>query len=298
MSAKPYYRWFVGDFRAKTAGLSMQEQGCYRALLDECYMRGGAIPADMNELCRITGAITPSERQSLEAVIKRFFTNKNNTLRNKRADKEIAYRDSQSASGQAGAQARWNNKHDGEPHSESHGESSSNKDGEPHGPIVHIPESINQNQDQTHKNPLAGPAGSPAKPQPAPRTRAKGKPTIEAASAETWIAYANAYLERYSIDPVRNAKTNSQLRQLIQRIGQHEAPLVAAWFLTHNRALYVASHHSIGLLLRDAEALRTEWATGQQLTDHQARHTDRTASTRSAFADLLSEIDRAQHGQT
>lgn len=81
----------------------------------------------------------------------------------------------------------------------------------------------------------------------------------------TWEAYRAAYLKRYGEPPVRNASVNSKIKQFVNRIGAEEAPLVAEFYLTHNDRFYVQTMHTAGSLLRDAEKLRTEWATGNKM---------------------------------
>lgn len=89
-------------------------------------------------------------------------------------------------------------------------------------------------------------------------------------SVQIWQAYATAYHTRYSVDPVRNAKVNGQIAHLVSRLGK-EAPAVAAFFVRHNNAIYVRARHPVDLLLRDAEGLRTQWATGRISTGLEAR---------------------------
>ena len=57
------------------------------------------------------------------------------------------------------------------------------------------------------------------------------------------------------------------LASLLRRLPVAEAPEVAAFYVRHNAALYVRAGHAVDLLLRDAEKLRTEWATGRIITD-------------------------------
>ena len=91
----------------------------------------------------------------------------------------------------------------------------------------------------------------------------------------TWSTYAYAYGARYAVQPVRNAKINSQIVQLVKRLGADEAPAVAAFYVRHNNALYVRANHCVDLLLRDCEGLHTQWANGRTVTDTEARQTDR-----------------------
>lgn len=125
-------------------------------------------------------------------------------------------------------------------------------------------------------------------------TRAReAKP--EPVSRETWDAYAQAYLTRYGVEPVRNRKVNSQLANLVQRLGSQEAPAVAQHYVRHNRSLYVSAKHPVDLLLRDAEGLRTEWATGRTVTDTQARQMDRKQNHFDIAQQLKAEA-RANNG--
>lgn len=116
----------------------------------------------------------------------------------------------------------------------------------------------------------------------------------EGVTVPVWNAYAMAYQQRYRVEPVRNAKVNGQLAQLVQRLGVEEAPLVAAFYVGHPGALYVRAKHPVDLLLRDAEGLRTEWATGRHVTDGSARQSDKTATRGTAAAELLEEVRAAK----
>lgn len=106
-----------------------------------------------------------------------------------------------------------------------------------------------------------------------------------------WNSYSDAYYLRYQSEPVRNAKVNGQMAQLVGRLGAQEAPHVAAFFVGHNSQLYVRDMHPVGLLLRDAEKLRTEWATNRQMTATKAQQADKTATNFGAFQGLIEEAE-------
>lgn len=108
-------------------------------------------------------------------------------------------------------------------------------------------------------------------------------------SHETWQAYSDAYEMRYGAKPVRNATVNSQLTNFIKRIGLEESPYVAAFYVNHNNQFYVQKMHTVGLLLADAEKLRTEWATNRQVTSTQARQVDKTQTRGNVFNKLIME---------
>lgn len=161
---------------------------------------------------------------------------------------------------------------------------------------------LNQNLSQNPATTLFGAPPAEAAPAAAkPVKTAKAKtPKEPAPTAETWDAYSSAYAERYNAEPVRNATVNGQLAQLVGRLGADEAPHVAAWYVGHQNRFYVGSGHSVGVLLRDCEKLRTEWATGRQSTATQAIQADKTQANFNAFAPLLAEAQakertHAQH---
>jgi hypothetical protein len=133
----------------------------------------------------------------------------------------------------------------------------------------------------------APPAGD-ASPPVAAVVPIKAKPPKQPAqSAEAWAAYSEAYRLRYQTDPVRNATVNAQMAQVVSRLGASEAPEVARFFLAHRGAFYVKAMHSVGSLLSDCEKLRTEWATGRQMTHTQAMTADKTQTNLNAFGPLI-----------
>jgi len=115
---------------------------------------------------------------------------------------------------------------------------------------------------------------------------------LQAACRETWASYSGAYFEKYQTEPVRNAKVNGQVKQFVQRIGFIESPDVAAYYITHPDGFYVRKMHDFGLLLADAEKLRTEWATGRKVTGTRAKQVERAGS----MFDIVNEIER-ERGQ-
>lgn len=112
----------------------------------------------------------------------------------------------------------------------------------------------------------------------------------------TWKAYGEAYCQRYGTAPIRNAKVNSQVKQLVQRLGT-EAADVAAWFvLSCNESFVVRKVHDLGLLVSGAESYRTQWATGRAMTNTRASQIDQTAANYSA-ADEAKALLRAKRAR-
>lgn len=115
-------------------------------------------------------------------------------------------------------------------------------------------------------------------------------------TAETWDAYRSAYVHRYGVEPVRNATVNAQLGMLVKRVGHDAAPHVAAFYVTVNHSFYVQKSHSVGPMVKDAEALHTQWRRHAPMTVEAARQADRTASNAGAFGALLEEARSREGG--
>ncbi|EPG3317896.1 helix-turn-helix domain-containing protein, partial [Pseudomonas aeruginosa] len=106
------------------------------------------------------------------------------------------------------------------------------------------------------------PSGEPSgEPSPLPtRSGPAAGEALQEACRSVWAAYRAAYEARWSVQPVRNAKVNSQVKQLVAALGA-EAPAVAAFFVGLDDKFLVDSCHEFGLLLAKAGAYRTKWAT-------------------------------------
>ncbi|KSK49060.1 phage replication protein [Pseudomonas aeruginosa] len=114
----------------------------------------------------------------------------------------------------------------------------------------------------------------------------------------TWANYAMAYRTRYTAWPVWNASVAGKLSKLIDRVGQADAPKVAAFYVKciHDARL-IAQHHPLGLLLANAEGYHTMWLTNRPTTGTQARQQENTASNLSAAEQALASqrARRAAH---
>ena len=121
---------------------------------------------------------------------------------------------------------------------------------------------------------------------------------IQTSCKETWKSYSTAYFNRYGTDPVRNAKVSSQIKQFVARIGATESPPVAAHFVASNSQFYVSKGHAVGLLLADAEKLRTEWATGRTMTATRARQMDKTQANGSIVAEAMAILEKMNEQTT
>lgn len=84
-------------------------------------------------------------------------------------------------------------------------------------------------------------------------------------NSEIWEAYRSSYFNRYKVNPVRNAKVNSNISQLASRLGP-EAIEIVRFYLSHNDAFYLKNMHDIGHCLANAESLRTQFLKGRAIT--------------------------------
>ena len=149
-----------------------------------------------------------------------------------------------------------------------------------------IPASPIEDQDLL---PIAGaPAATNVKVLKPKATRQKTDAQI--ANANTWDAYTIAYLERYGVEPVRNAKVNAQIAQLVQRLGADEAPQVAMFYVTINDSFFLRASHEFGLLVARAEGIRTQWITGRQVNAVTARQVENTQANLNAAQEAARNI--------
>lgn len=121
----------------------------------------------------------------------------------------------------------------------------------------------------------------------APPAKVDIEKELQEACKETWKFYTDAFFNRYGTEPVRNSKVNSQVKQFVKRIGYAESPLVAASFVSNNTQYYVSRGHSVDCLLADAEKIRTEWATGNVMTNTRANQIDKSQANKSAVSEAM-----------
>lgn len=122
------------------------------------------------------------------------------------------------------------------------------------------------------------------------------KTPLQEACKATWIAYSNAYFDRYGTEPVRNTKVNSLIKNYVQRIGHQESPHVAAFYVGSNNGYYISRAHSVDCLLADAEKLRTEWVTGSRMTRTRAIQADKMQNNFDVVGEAMKILQGATNG--
>lgn len=236
----------------------MSEHGAFILLLVYCWDQKGPAPLDERQLVGICNARSKDEIEAMGRILQEFFVKMGDGWYNRRMQQEIershAIGIARSIAGAKGYQARAK---------------------------------------QLPSKSIAS-ASKPPPPSYSPPSPKDSKPlraATAAASAETWNAYSVSYLNRYQTEPARNAKVNRHLSDFVKRVGQTEAPMIAAFYVGHDNRRYIESLHDTAFLLRDAEALRTQWATGRKVTSTTANQTDRKAGQRQIFSDLNAEFE-------
>lgn len=138
----------------------------------------------------------------------------------------------------------------------------------------------------------------PAKAEKPPKTEAELAEDARLAAQkevcrQTWAAYCEAYVARYSIEPARNGTTNSQVINLVKRLGK-EAPDVARFFVSCvNESFVVSKCHDLGLLVPGYQSYRTQWMTGNTITQTRARQIDQSQANFSVVGEAMA-IRRAK----
>lgn len=263
-----FYKHHLGDYDGATMHLSWDEDMAYTRLLRVYYRLEKPIPLDPGATFRLVRASTKVQKEAITRVLHEFFTEEADGWHNVRADEEIAAYQAQAATNARIARARTEKRAEHEPHDDSSS----------HRPPNHKPVARTRSQEPSAK-PKNGKDISAG--DPAGRT------------VPVWQAYAEAYQRRYGVEPVRNKQVNGMLARYVDKLPAEEAPDVAAFYVGHNKGLYISARHCVDLLLRDAEGLRTEWATGRKVTDTEARQADQTATRGNQAERLIAE----QHGR-
>lgn len=102
-----YWQRWIGDWKRKTAHLSAEAKGIYGELLDHIYATHGPLPRDQEQIYRVAGANSASEKKTTDQVVREFFIECEGGYTNKRAVEEISRRESYSAAQSERARKRW-----------------------------------------------------------------------------------------------------------------------------------------------------------------------------------------------
>jgi uncharacterized protein YdaU (DUF1376 family) len=277
MAKSPAFQFYAADFLTDTAEMTDQEVGVYIRLLSHQWVNG-SLHSDPN---RLANGVAIGVVSVWDELKHKFPVDEDGRRRNPRLEEtrqqQQAYRDKQAEAGREGAKKRWAK--DSKPNSDPIGDANSN----PNDGIIALQLQSSSSSSTPPTETVA--AKSPTKP------RKKKEP---APSTFVWQSYSDAYYRRYNIEPVRNATVNGQLSNFIKRVPIDEAPHIAAFYVSHNNSFYVNKMHPIGIMLSDAEKLRTEWATNKQMTRQTAQQVDERQSVSNTAIEAQRILDERQ----
>ena len=276
-SKLPSMPFFVSDYLSSTDVLlmSLAERGLYAHLLFRQW-QDGPLEFDTRKLSILCACSRSEFIKQWEGIKSKFITDSDGRIFNLRVEavksEYLRMKEARSKSGsKGGSKTQANAKQTSKQTSKQTDKQTVKKTPSKNQPPV-------QSSPVQSKPYLSSPVQSTGKSKPKEVPASKTKSLSRAASADTWDAYSRAYLHRYSVEPTRNQKVNSQLAQFCKRVPLEEAPDIASFYLSHNNAYYIRTSHSTDALLKDAEKLRTEWQTGHKVTNKRALQDEGTAT--------------------
>ncbi len=282
-----YFKFNIGEYASHTRHLSPIEDIAYRRLLDLAYTTELPLIKDIRQLTRIINL--REYQQEVEDVLKEFFFEVEDGWLNNRVVKEIEKTGEKSESAKNSAAIRWDSERKAKRMQEQcdiDANASKNNANASKSDATNNPITNNQLPNTHYQEPITKKPSSPPNGNEPPNQKNDDETELQFACRQTWAGYTSSYFQRYGTEPVRNATVNTQVKNFVKRIGYAESPFVASWFLEHSDAFYVRAGHAFNLLTKDAEKLRTEWATGRRITQTKAKQIEKTG----ALGDAVSEI--------
>lgn len=114
------------------------------------------------------------------------------------------------------------------------------------------------------------------------------------AGALIFEAYQDAYVQRYGLEPLRNAKTNSICAQIAKQLPLDEARALMHFFVQQNVAFYLQRGHAIQLALADLQALRTNMLQNKAMSAREAFLADKQQAQKNVLDDYLANREKYQ----
>lgn len=102
---------------------------------------------------------------------------------------------------------------------------------------------------------------------------------FQQACRATWLAYAQAYEQKTCQLPIRNAKLNAQIQQIVKRLGYDDAPRVLRFYVEQvTDRIVIESLWPLDLFLRRAESYATQLKMGRVINSAEAKALSETAA--------------------
>jgi len=109
----------------------------------------------------------------------------------------------------------------------------------------------------------------------------------QAMAREVWRAYEEAFESRYATKPIRNAKINRQVSELVKRLGQTLACDVVRFYLSQNDRFFVERVHELGQCLAQAESLAARFQAKISVSKTKATKLEKTGQSAQAMQNYL-----------
>lgn len=260
---------------AGMAELTMQERGAYNTIIDLLYSRDGVVADDDEMLRRVLGC-HGNEWRAVKAklIAKGKIRVEAGMIKARRVDEVISEAEKLSTAQRERVGKRWETRRklDGNSADSSrkrdgnapHFSENPNEINDPSIPLIAIAKARVQSltEQSDRPDPKLDKTDLPSTSPAAKKNR--GRRDVVTNGSIAFESYAASYAARYGQDPVRNARTNAAFAKLVSLVPPDEAAAVASFFVSCNRPAYVNARHAPNLLIRDAEAIRTEWLNGTE----------------------------------
>lgn len=146
-----YYPKNIGDYLTKTLGLTMLQEGAYNRMIDLYYSSEKPLPLDKKEIYASTRCASKSEREAVDFVLAKYFTEESDGFHQSRCDEELIKYFHKSAKASESASARWAKDLSERNANASNESMRTHSDGSANGMLNNIQETINNKQNQETK---------------------------------------------------------------------------------------------------------------------------------------------------
>lgn len=119
------------------------------------------------------------------------------------------------------------------------------------------------------------------------------RPAVQTLGSKIFESYADAFQNRYGVEPTRNSKVNRHCQDIGTRLGE-DAIEVAKFFLAHNEGFYLRAQHPVGSFLKDAESLHTQWKRGRSITSADVRSFEKTQNNQSVAERVAQSFEKEE----
>lgn len=127
---------------------------------------------------------------------------------------------------------------------------------------------------------------------PTPSLPEKPKKQANPENISTWNAYKQAYFAKYGVEPLRNAKVNGQVASLVKSVGGDIAPVLAAYYVSHNNSWFTQKRHDFGVLLANYQQVYTDMMRNEQMTTQKARQQEKTQNMGQVANELIAQFEK------